>query len=166
MSPCFLLYIPLFCSTGLASGKQVSFLVVTTPNSHGVVDSSHSPITSQKLNGQNYLQWSQLVMMFICGNSKKDYLTADAAVSTKLDLKYKGWNIENNMIMAWLINSINNYKGDNFLLYTTAKKKNWDATREACSSNENTVEVFEIKCLLHELCQGDLPITQYFNLFT
>ncbi|KAH9705125.1 Plant intracellular ras-group-related LRR protein 4 [Citrus sinensis] len=48
---------------------------------HGGTDSSPILITSHKLNDHNYLQWSQSVMMFICGKGKDDYLTGEEAMS-------------------------------------------------------------------------------------
>jgi len=39
----------------------------------------------------------------------------------------------------------------------------WDTTRETYSSFENTSELFEIEAVLHDLRQGDLSVTQYFN---
>lgn len=92
-------------------------------------DSNLMPITGHKLSGNNYLQWSHSVMMFICGKGKDDYLTGDAAKPNKTDEKFKVWNAENNMVMSWLINSMTNDIGENFLLYGTAKEI-WDAARK------------------------------------
>jgi hypothetical protein len=66
------------------------------------------------------------------------------------------------MVMSWLINSITNKIGENFLLYETTKEI-WDAARETYSSSENTSELFKIKATLRDLRQGDLSVTQYFN---
>ncbi|RVW84718.1 hypothetical protein CK203_046677 [Vitis vinifera] len=56
----------------------------------------------------------------------------------KEDPKFKVWKSENNM----------------------------DAAKETYSNNEDTVEVFEIKSFLHDLRQGELSVTQYFNTLT
>ena len=69
------------------------------------------------------------------------------------------------MVMSWLINSMNNDIGENFLLYRTAREI-WEATKEAYSNNENTSELFEIESILHDLRQGELSVTQYFNTLT
>ncbi|KAL5567177.1 hypothetical protein UlMin_030341 [Ulmus minor] len=138
---------------------------VMAPNSHESMDSSHLPITGHKLNGKIFLQWSQSVMMFICGKGKDDYLTGVAVPPAKEDPKFKRWKAENNMVMSWLINSMNNDIGENCLLYETANEI-WDAAKETYSDNENTTELFEIKGTLHDLRQGDLPVTVYFNLLT
>ncbi|RVW87680.1 hypothetical protein CK203_041174 [Vitis vinifera] len=70
---------------GMAS-SQVSN--VTSPESGGRSeipnlggsDSSPILITGHKLNGHNYLQWSQSVLLFICGKGKDEYLTGEAAM--------------------------------------------------------------------------------------
>ncbi|KAL5565431.1 hypothetical protein UlMin_028595 [Ulmus minor] len=105
---------------------------VMAPNSHESMDSFHLPITGHELNGQTFLQWSQSIL-----NSK------DGRRRTT-------WS-------SWLINSMNNDIGKNFLLYETANEI-WDAAREIYSNNENTMELFEIKGTLHDLHQGDLLI--------
>ena len=55
--------------------------------------------------------------------------------------------------------------GENFLLYKTAKEI-WDPARETYSSSENTSELFEVETRLHDLRQGDLNVTQCFNILT
>ena len=94
-----------------------------------------------KLNGQNYLQWSHIVMMFICGRGKDGYLTGAMPWPTKEGSKLKGWKIENNMVMSWLINSLNNDVGENFILYQTVQEI-LEATRETCSDIKDTTKIF------------------------
>ncbi|RVW40619.1 hypothetical protein CK203_079174 [Vitis vinifera] len=70
---------------GMASSQVSS---VTSPESGGRSeipnlggsDSSPILITGHKLNGHNYLQWSQSVLLFICGKGKDEYLTGEAAM--------------------------------------------------------------------------------------
>lgn len=45
------------------------------------------PITTHKLNGQNYLQWSRSMMMFISGRGKDEYLTGDVQKPDSKDVK-------------------------------------------------------------------------------
>jgi len=101
-------------------------------------------------------------MMFICGKGRDDYLTGDIIIPEKNDPMFRTWKTENHMVMSWLINSMTNEIGENFLLYGTTKEI-WEAARETYSSFENTSELFEIEAVLHDLRQGELSITQYFN---
>ncbi|RVW85170.1 Retrovirus-related Pol polyprotein from transposon TNT 1-94 [Vitis vinifera] len=69
------------------------------------------------------------------------------------------------MIMSWLINSMNNDIGENFLLFGTAKDI-WDATKETYSSSENISELFQVESALHDFRQGEQSVTQYYNTLT
>nr|GMD36059.1 Retrovirus-related Pol polyprotein from transposon RE1 [Ipomoea batatas] len=135
-----------------------------TPNLSGS-DSSPILITGHKLNGQNYLQWSQSVLLFICGKGKDDYLTGTAAKLETTEPGFRKWKIENSMIMSWLINSMNNDIGEIFLLFETAQEI-WDAAKETYSSSENTSELFRVESTLHDFRQGVQSVTQYYNTLT
>ncbi|RVW65136.1 hypothetical protein CK203_035784 [Vitis vinifera] len=73
--------------------------------------------------------------------------------------------LKNSMIMSWLINSMNNDIGENFLLFGTAKDI-WDAAKETYSSSENTSELFQVESALHDFRQGEQSVTQYYNTLT
>ena len=60
-------------------------------------------------------------MMFICCREKDDYLIGAMPRPTKENRKFKAWKVENNMVMSWLINSMNNDIGENFILYETTQ---------------------------------------------
>ncbi|RVW66271.1 hypothetical protein CK203_065988 [Vitis vinifera] len=67
--------------------------------------------------------------------------------------------------MPWLINSMINDIGENFLLYGTTKEI-WDTAKETYCNNENTSKLLKIESILHHLYQGDMSMTQYFNTLT
>ena len=157
---------------GMATERQSSASEVTS--NPEIIPAASNPggtkgtsllITGHELNGHNYLQWSQSVMMFICGKGKEEYLTGEMAIPERNNPKFRTWKTENHMVMSWLINSMTNEIGENFLLYGTAKEI-WDAARETYSSSENASELFEIEAALHDLRQGELTVTQYFNTLT
>jgi len=96
-----------------------SEIIPGTSTDMGVADNNIFTITGHKLNGQNYLQWSQSIMMFICGKGKDDYLTGVTSQPEEADPKFWMWKFENNMVMSWLLSSMTNEIGENFLLYDT-----------------------------------------------
>ena len=61
-------------------------------------------------------------MMFICGKGKDDFITGVAESPGVESPTYKQWKTENNMVMSWLINSMTNDIGENFLSYGTANE--------------------------------------------
>ncbi|KAF7811563.1 phosphatidylinositol-3-phosphatase myotubularin-1-like [Senna tora] len=117
----------------------------------GNAENSVLLLTRHKLTGQNYLHWSRSMIMFITGKGKEDYLT----ISTKPqpdDPKFKTWNAENQMVMSWLINSMDLEIGQDFMFFASAAEI-WKAAKESYSDVENTAELFEIKGALHDLKQ-------------
>ncbi|XP_024031772.1 uncharacterized protein LOC112094608 [Morus notabilis] len=131
----------------MAETDQSSLTSITSPSgsspaiTSAIRESNLIPVTNHKLNGHNYLQWSQSVMMFISGKGRDDYLTGAVAPPDKSDTSYKLWRSENNMVMSWLISSMTTEIGGNFLLYSTARDI-WEAARETYSSSENTLNYF------------------------
>ena len=57
-----------------------------------------------RLNGTNYLQWSQVVRSFLKGRGKMGHLTNPSP--KEKDLGFKVWDEGDSVIMSWLWNSI------------------------------------------------------------
>ena len=75
----------------------------------------------------------------------------------KLQNRVSGSGRLKSMIMSWLINSMNNDIGENFLLFGIAKDI-WDAAKETYSSSENTSELFQVESALHDFRQGEQSV--------
>ncbi|XP_059591531.1 uncharacterized protein LOC132253455 [Vitis vinifera] len=103
--------------------------------------------------------------MFIRGKEKDDYITGASAAPETTASTYKKWIAENNMVMSWLVNSMTADIGENFLSFDTAKEI-WDTAKETFSDKENTSEIIQIEGILHDLRQGNLTVTEYFNTLT
>ena len=140
-----------------------SRLETVTSNDHERFDGSFLPITGHELNGNNYLQWSQSVHMYIGGKDKDGYLTREIIQPKSDDPRFRTWKTENNMVKSWLINPMTNEIDENFLLYKTTKEM-WDVVKETYSTKENTAKQVDIETVLHDLHQGDLTVTNYYNI--
>ncbi|XP_059627497.1 uncharacterized mitochondrial protein AtMg00810-like [Cornus florida] len=84
---------PLMVKYGMTIDKNSTFDASPSPGQishggHGGSENLALPITGQKLNGHNYLQCAQSVMMFISGKEKDDYLTGAAIPPQKEDPKF------------------------------------------------------------------------------
>lgn len=79
-------------------------------------------VTGHHLNGHNYLQWSQSVLMNVCGKGREEYLTDQIEVPKKDDPKYKSWKIDNYVVMYWLVNSMTTEIGKIFLYMELPRK--------------------------------------------
>ncbi|RVX01288.1 Retrovirus-related Pol polyprotein from transposon TNT 1-94 [Vitis vinifera] len=158
---------PKYCPAfGMAtnSSSSTSDIIISSSSSSHQMETSHLPITAHKLNGKNYLQWSQSILMFIRGKEKDDYITGASAAPETTTSTYKKWIAENNMVMSWLVNSMTADIGENFLSFDTAKEI-WDTAKETFSDKENTSEIIQIEGILHDLRQGNLMIVEGKRVF-
>lgn len=129
----------------VSSFDSTSSPVTTTPS---VGDVSPLSITCHKLNGRNFLPWSQSVLICICGHDKEDLLTGTVARPDSSDAKFTAWKVENNLVMSWLINS-DIWDWRKFSPYLS--DKDWDADHErilAVTTHQNSLPL-------------DLPATTY-----
>ncbi|KAE8731219.1 Detected protein of unknown function [Hibiscus syriacus] len=112
-------------------------------------------ITSHKLNGNNFLQWSQSVKLFIRGRGKFGYLSSTTTKPAEKDEESERWEAENSMIMSWLINSMDPSVGRTYLFLPTAHDI-WNVVNETYSDLGNAGQWFELK-------QGEKNVTQYYT---
>ncbi|GMI76535.1 hypothetical protein HRI_001322800 [Hibiscus trionum] len=140
--------------------SQVTQNVNQAP-SYGDVNSSLI-ITNHRLDGKNFLQWSQSVLMVIRGRGKLGYINGEIPRPSLTDPTYATWELNNSIVMAWLINSMESHISRTYLLFKTAKEM-WDAVKENYSDLGNASQVFEIKLKLKDIQQGTLEVTQYYN---
>ena len=136
-----------------------------TTNVPNLTEPAILPVTGYKLNGQNYTQWARSVRIYLQGKGKEDYITGESKEPKKNDPNYQKWKLENSLVMSWLLNSMTNETGENFMYYGTAHEI-WSAAKETYSNVDNTSAIFEIKSLLHDLRQGDSTVTEYYQTLT
>ena len=109
-----------------------------TINPTASFDNSFLQITSCKLNGKNFFQWSRSVQMVICERGKIGYLNGSTNKPNPTDPSYSTWDTNNALVMSWLTNSMEEHIGSLYLVHTTAKAI-WDMVKLAYSDLENSV---------------------------
>ncbi|GMI75146.1 hypothetical protein HRI_001183900 [Hibiscus trionum] len=119
-------------------------------------------ITNHRLDGKYFLQWSQSVLMVLRGRGKIGYINGEIPRPASTDSSNATWELNNSMVMAWLINSMEGHISRTYLFFKTAKEM-WDAIKENYSDLGNASQVFEIKLKLKDIRQGTLEVTQYYN---
>ncbi|KAK5846636.1 hypothetical protein PVK06_002931 [Gossypium arboreum] len=119
-------------------------------------------ITNHQLDGKNLLQWSQSVLMVIRGRGELGYINGKIPRPTIADPTYATWELNNSIIMAWLINSMKGHISRTYLFFKTVKDM-WDAAKENYSNLGNASQVFEIKLKLKDIRKGTLEVTHYYN---
>ena len=58
--------------------------------------------------------------MYVRGKIR--YLTSETKAPASVDLAYPLWDAENSMVMTWLMNSMEEDIGSNYMCYSTAHK--------------------------------------------
>lgn len=66
------------------------------------------------------------------------------------------------MVMTWLVNSMDEEIGVNYLCYDTAKEL-WEGVSQMYSDFENQSQIYELTLKLGEIHQGEDSVTKYFN---
>ncbi|RVW88127.1 hypothetical protein CK203_042925 [Vitis vinifera] len=113
-----------------------------------------------RLDGKNYLKWSQLVRTVLKGKWKISHLMG---TGPKLgDPHFEAWDEEDSMIMAWLWNSMIPKISDTCMFLATAKDI-WDAIQQTYSKARDAAEVYEVKVKTVAAKQGDKTVTEYAN---
>ena len=96
-------------------GSNSSKLPTSNSHSHFV------QITTIRFDETNFLRWSQSVWMYIRGRDKIGYLIGDTKELAKTDCSFATWDEENSMIMAWLVNSMEEEISSIYMCYLTTK---------------------------------------------
>lgn len=86
-------------------------------------DNPGTQITTVKLDGTNYLEWSQSARMYIGGCGKLGYINGRVIKPSNSNLqKYERWESENLTVMSWLLHSMQSHICMGFLFLKTAKE--------------------------------------------
>ncbi|XP_057951158.1 uncharacterized protein LOC131145973 [Malania oleifera] len=138
---------------------------ISTVSSLGL-DNTAFPLSVEKLNGKNFLEWAQSIKLVIEGKWRLGYLTGERKKPATTDIAaLQKLKAENSMVTAWLINSMKPSIGKIYLFLPMAKDV-WDAVRETYSDAESYSQIFEIKTRLWQLRQGERKVTKYFMEMT
>ena len=143
--------------------KFSSSINVKHVQANSSVENPSLHITTHKLNGQNFLQWSQSMKLYVKGKCKMGYLDGSIDIPEADNPSYKIWDEQNSMVMSWLINSMNPHISQVFLFLPSARNL-WDAATETYSYLENTAHLYEFKCLIHETKKGSDIVAAYYNI--
>ncbi|RVW31460.1 hypothetical protein CK203_086760 [Vitis vinifera] len=113
-----------------------------------------------RLDGRNYLKWSQLVLTVLKGKGKISHLMGTRPKPG--DPRFEAWDEEDFMIMAWLWNSMTPEISDTCMFLATAKDI-WDAIQQTYSKARDAAQVYEVKVKMIAAKQGSKTVTEYTN---
>ncbi|XP_073227024.1 uncharacterized protein [Cicer arietinum] len=116
----------------------------------------------QKLNGKNYVEWSQTARLILDDKGIYGFLTGEVQMSATTDPKYRFWKSENSVIIDWLLSNMESTIKKPFMFFPTAKEV-WEAVKETYSDIQNSSQIFDLKSRLWHTRQGDRDVTTYYN---
>ena len=115
---------------------------------------------SYRLNGRNYLKWSQVVRTYLKGKGKISHLLGTGPEKT--DPGFVTWDEEDSMIMSWLWDSMEPAISDTCMFLASAKGI-WEYIQRTYSKARDAAQVYEIKIKTNGMKQGDMAVTEYAN---
>ena len=122
---------------------------------HGDLPNVH---TAYKLNGTNFLSWSQFVRTFLKGRGKLSHLLGTGPKPG--DPTFDAWDEEDSLVMSWLWNSMESEISQTCLFLSTAKEV-WDAVHQTYSRVRDAAQIYEIKTRISGFKQGSKSVTEY-----
>ncbi|KAM7473780.1 hypothetical protein LguiB_021023 [Lonicera macranthoides] len=132
------------------------FASIYSMNENPVANISH------KLNGRNYLEWTQSMRLFIDGKRRLGYVNGEVVPPPANDPGFKSWREENSMVTSWLINSMEAGLGKPYMFLPTAQDI-WQAVKETYSDLDNYSQMFELNNQLWKMQQEDRGVTSYYH---
>ena len=96
------------------------------------------------------------------GRGKIGYLTGDTKEPAANDANYPAWDVENLMVMTWLVNSMEEDISSHYMCYHTTNEL-WDNVNQMYYDLGNQSQVYELTLKLGEIHQGKDTVTKYFN---
>ncbi|KAF3777265.1 hypothetical protein EJ110_NYTH46202 [Nymphaea thermarum] len=111
-----------------------------------------------KLDGSNYEIWSRVFMMSVIGHQNEHVIEENEPVEKSG--KYVYWKEDNNIVMSWIMNSVQPQIASTIAYYTSAKQM-WDFLKQTYSNDKNVNKILQVEEELLNLQQGDQSLAQY-----
>jgi len=105
-------------------------------------------ITTVKLDGLNYLAWSQSALLSIKSRGKMEDLNDRIQEPKPNDPTYDKWETKNSTVMSWLLHSMQPKISKGYLFLRTAKEV-WNAAAQTYSKVGNTALKYDLKRRIH-----------------
>ncbi|KAF3780517.1 hypothetical protein EJ110_NYTH38653 [Nymphaea thermarum] len=133
------------------------------PNEYKMAGNCSSYGITIKLDGSNYEIWSRVFMMSVAGHKKKYILEEDEPLEKKGI--YATWDEDNNIVMSWIMNSVECRIAPMIAYYTKARDM-WSFLKKTYSHATNVIEILQLEEELCNIRQGDQDLSQYFATLT
>ena len=146
-----------------SSSKTETNITIDSSDPFHLHSSDHLGISlvTKQLNGDNYTTWSQSMSIALSAKNKTGFIDGSIKKPTSTNEKYALWKRCNDMVLSWILNSIDSNLGDS-VLYTESAAEVWADLKERFSQN-NAPNFFQIKRDIASLHQGTVSVAAYFS---
>nr|CAD1826176.1 unnamed protein product [Ananas comosus var. bracteatus] len=135
---------------------------VTMREVQGTPENPCLQITPFKLNGNNFLPWSQSATLFLSGKFKLGYVNGKIQEPPIDETKYDEWKSNNDLVMSWLFNSMESHVRDGLLFLKTAHEV-WKTLSDIYSEKNNIARAYQLKQEIAHFRKGDKTFNEYLG---
>ncbi|KAI3443703.1 hypothetical protein Pfo_000368 [Paulownia fortunei] len=119
-------------------------------------------LITQPLNGENYSTWSRAMLMALNIKNKESFVNGTVKQPPKTSItELQQWRRCNNLLKAWLFNSISQDIGASIICNESAHEIWFDLKDHF--SHTNNVHLFHVEEAIHDCKQDNMTIGTYYT---
>ncbi|KAI3445256.1 hypothetical protein Pfo_001921 [Paulownia fortunei] len=119
-------------------------------------------LITQPLNGENYNTWSHAMLMALNIKNKEGFVNGTVKQPPETSItKLQQWRRCNNLVKAWLFNSISQDIGAS-IIYNESAHEIWFDLKDRFS-HTNNVHLFHVEEAIHYCKQDNMTIAAYYT---
>lgn len=124
-------------------------------------DPTNYNLTTQKLNGDNYTHWKSSAEISLIAKNKLGFVTGTCKKPSDDESLIAQWERSNNLVISWLIHSIEP-DISNSVLYCKTAVEIWDELSDRFGQS-NAPRIYQVQRELASASQGSSSISCYFT---
>ncbi|XP_020240380.1 uncharacterized protein LOC109819166 [Cajanus cajan] len=118
-------------------------------------------VGAYRLDGRNFLQWSQYIRRILKGRSRLDHI--DGGGPGPDNSNFPIWDNEDSLIMTWMWHSMIPEISRNYMFHSSAKEI-WDDLQSTFSLKKDFAACYDIESRIFNTKQGSLSVSEYHGI--
>ncbi|VFQ64243.1 unnamed protein product [Cuscuta campestris] len=118
-------------------------------------------LASEKLNSKNFPQWKRSAEIALSARNKLGFVNGSSKAPESLSPLFAQWNRCNNLVISWILHSVESGIA-NSVLYCETAREIWDDLAERFGQT-NAPKLFQLHKEIITLVQGSDSISEYFT---
>ncbi|XP_021760734.1 uncharacterized protein LOC110725551 [Chenopodium quinoa] len=134
------------------------------PRSMYYIHPSENPavsLVSKKFNGENYQDWKRGMILALSMKNKMAFIDGSLQKPADTDPLFSAWSRCNNMIISYILRSLDNTLAKSFIFFSTAYEI-WKDLEDRYSVIFGP-QIYSLQQLLNQIDQGSSTITEFFT---